>query len=267
MLFGKTATGAAIRLLKSSRAQRFLDRVASHVDLWRGYGAGVYVESSGEAVLFDILRDLKLHDARPVIFDVGANLGEFAGASLNALGPDIEIHAFEPAKEVFARLSRRFAGHNLITLNNIALGREAGTRALFGFPRDIGMASLLKRQLADGEHAQFQENVTVLRLSDYCKSVGIERVNLLKMDVEGYEMEVLTGAALLFSNRQIDICSFEFGGCNLDSRTYLRDFFEFFHKYDMDVYRITPGATLVPLPRYHEQLEKFTTTNYVALRR
>jgi len=62
------------------------------------------------------------------------------------------------------------------------------------------------------------------------------------------------------------MCSFEFGGCNLDSRTFLRDYFEFFDKYNMKIFRITPSGTLVSLSRYHEHLERFTTTNYVAVR-
>jgi len=81
------------------------------------------------------------------------------------------------------------------------------------------------------------------------------------MDVEGFELEVLFGAEQLFYEGKIDLCSFELGGCNLDSRTFCEISLIFFRRYDMRIFRITPAATIVELPRYHEQLEKFTTTN------
>jgi len=267
MNFRKSAREFAIRLFRSQRGQRFLDRVASHVDLWRGYGAGVCLASSGETVLFDLVRKGTRRVNNAVIFDVGANVGDFTTAAFEALGGDITIHAFEPARDTFQKLSARFTANNRVILNNVALGREAGERALFGVVRDTGMASLFQRNLGDGEPPEFQEMVELVRLSDYCSARRIERINLLKLDVEGFELEVLLGAEPFFSEGRIDICSFEFGGCNLDSRTYLRDFFEFFQGRNMEIFRITPAAEIVSLPRYSESLEKFSTTNYVAVRR
>src|SRR5207253_11296600 len=110
-----------------------------------------------------------------------------------------------------------------------------------------------------------QEMVKVCRLSDYHTSSQIGEIHLLKLDVEGFELEVLAGGESLFEKRMITMCSFEFGGCNLDSRTFLRDYFEFFNRHKMQIHRITPASTLVKIPRYSENLERFTTTNYVAL--
>ena len=254
-------------MFRSRGGQRFLDRIASHVDLWRGYGAGAYIETSGERVLFELTRGRHVAATNVVIFDVGANVGEFSVAAFNALGENIMIHAFEPARQTFEELSTRVAGNDHIVLNKTALGREENQRALYGVERDTGMASLFQRHLGDTETPAFQENVKVISLNDYCCGKGIGHIDLLKIDVEGFELEVLAGAEPLFNEGKVDMCSFEFGGCNLDSRTFLRDFFEFFTPYGMDIFRITPAATIVGLPRYHEQLEKFTTTNYVAIRR
>ena len=266
MNFRSKVSELAIRLFSSENGQRFIDRIGSHLDFWRGYGAGVYVDTSGESVIFDLAGKRNEQAKEIVIIDAGANIGDFSAAAFGALAGKVTIHAFEPAREVFQRLSARFGEHDRIILNNFALGREPVERALFGFALDTGTASLVQRRLGNDETAAFQETVKVIRLSDYCASAKIERINLLKMDVEGFELEVLFGAEPLFDRGKIDLCSFEFGGCNLDSRTYLRDFFDFFQKYDMQLFRITPAATIVELPRYHEQLERFTTTNYVAVR-
>jgi FkbM family methyltransferase len=257
----------AIRVFRSEKGQRLLDGIASRVDLWRGYGAGAYVPTSGERVLFELVRERVRNRSDMVIFDVGANVGEFANAALDALGNTVAVHAFEPARETFQKLSERFVGNPRVILNNVAIGRESTEHPLYGVKDDSGKASFFQRTVADDQSWKFQENVRVIRLSDYCASKKVEHIDLLKMDVEGAELDVLAGAEPLFDAAKIDICSFEFGGCNLDSRTFLRDFFEFFHSHGLKIFRITPAATIVELPRYHETLEKFTTTNYVAMRR
>jgi FkbM family methyltransferase len=256
-----------MRLFRNRRGQALLGRIVSQLDLWRGYGAGVYVASSGEQILFQLAREKVVGPDGLVIFDVGANVGDFSAAALDALGRPAEIHAFEPQREVFQKLAARFGGSDRVIVNHRALGRAPGEMPLYGNSRDAGMASLLNRNLAHvGLASSFQEMVKVERLDNYCEARGVKWIHLLKMDVEGFELEVLAGAEKLFAEDRVRLCSFEFGGCNLDSRTFLRDFFEFFSKYRMKINRITPTGTLVELGRYSENLERFTTTNYVALR-
>ena len=58
--------------------------------------------------------------------------------------------------------------------------------------------------------------------------------------------------------------TFEFGGCNIDTRTYFQDFWYFFREHGMHrVYRITPTGLLVPILGYREELEQFRTTNFL----
>jgi hypothetical protein len=60
--------------------------------------------------------------------------------------------------------------------------------------------------------------------------------------------------------------SFEFGGCNIDSRTFVRDFFEFFGGFDMQFARVTAMGKLYRIARYEEGLEQFRTTCFLATR-
>jgi hypothetical protein len=101
-------------------------------------------------------------------------------------------------------------------------------------------------------------------LDEYCRENNVATVDLLKLDVEGHELAVLNGGRELLDRGAIDFIQFEFGGCNIDSRTYFRDFHSLlaprFH-----LYRILARG-LWPIDRYDESLEAFGTTNYLAIR-
>lgn len=60
--------------------------------------------------------------------------------------------------------------------------------------------------------------------------------------------------------------TFEFGGANIDSKTYFQDFWYFFKAFGFHLYRITPSGYLVYLRSYEEALEKFLTTNVICSR-
>ena len=57
---------------------------------------------------------------------------------------------------------------------------------------------------------------------------------------------------------------FEFGGCNIDTKTYFRDFWYYFKEHNFSIFRITPFGT-VYLSKYKELYEKFITTNYISI--
>ena len=63
----------------------------------------------------------------------------------------------------------------------------------------------------------------------------------------------------------VDMVSFEFGGCNIDTRTFFKDFWYFFSEIEFSLFRITPSGYLFPLKSYQETYEQFRTMNFVAL--
>jgi hypothetical protein len=93
----------------------------------------------------------------------------------------------------------------------------------------------------------------------------VDTIHLLKADIEGHEMDLLLGARRMFEKRAIRMATFEFGGCNIDTRTFYKDFFYFFRDNGMDLYRITPSGYLHPLPDYREIDEQYRTTNFAAI--
>lgn len=124
--------------------------------------------------------------ARPVIVDAGANIG-MAALWLASRYPDAELHCFEPESRCFALLQ-----HNLRQLpgarcERIALGACAGTISLFV------SANGLVHSVFETTVPASVEKVPAARLGDYVGRNSIERVDLLKMDVEGSEMAILEG--------------------------------------------------------------------------
>jgi hypothetical protein len=87
-------------------------------------------------------------------------------------------------------------------------------------------------------------------------------IDIVKIDVEGHELSVLKGFGQAILHTKI--IQFEFGGCNIDTRTYFQDFWYFFKERNFSLYIITPLG-LSKIEKYIESLEFFSTTNYFAV--
>jgi len=93
---------------------------------------------------------------------------------------------------------------------------------------------------------------------------GIARIDLLKIDVEGHELDVLRGSRRALERGIVKLIQFEFGGCNLDTRTTFQDFFYLFRDVGFQVGVVQPTGRLQWLANYDEMLEQYRTTNFVA---
>ena len=260
--------GLAIRLTGNAWAQRLLDRFAERSQFLMGIGAGGLLETSGETALLHELRRVRDAAGGPlVVFDVGANEGAFSELLRSGLAKiPAQIHAFEPGPETFRVLSARLGGARGVVLNATALGSAEGTLALYSDRPGSPLASLHRRDLARfGVALDRVDRVAVTTLDRYCETRGVERIDLLKLDVEGHELEVLRGAARMLAERRIRMVTFEFGGCHVDSRVFFRDFHDLLTAAGLGrIQRITPSGFLAPVGPYREHQEQFRTTNYLA---
>jgi len=250
-------------------SQRLLEYNVRFAHYLMGVGAGTRVHSSGEMSLVRHLNDYNAAETPLCVFDVGANVGQFANLiRRNCDMSRITIHSFEPSAAAFEGLSKTHGQCSAVRLNNVALGAQTATATLFSDQPASGLSSLTKRDLDHvGKTMNLTQTVSVRTLDDYCEEHRIERIHLLKIDVEGHEHAVLEGAARMFASQRVDAVTFEFGGCNIDTRTYFRDFYQFFSQRDMQLFRITPRGYLRLIERYREHHEQFLTTNFMAVRR
>jgi FkbM family methyltransferase len=265
-LFWKTVS----RFLGKHSLQVRLERHISEAQQLIGIGGAGHVDDSGEQVVLQLLRTMaQARIGQPLcLFDVGANKGQFLSLALECLhGQAAHIHSFEPSPTTFATLQGKHGSRSDVTINNIGLGRERGQMELFFDQAESGLASLTKRNLDHlGITFTHTETVRIDTLDHYCVENGIGCIDLLKIDVEGHELDVLRGAESHLAGGKVRMVTFEFGGCNIDTRTYLRDYWELFSRIGMkSFHRIMPSGRLFPIKGYNERLEQFVTTNYLVV--
>jgi len=183
---------------------------------------------------FDREKTLKylIKENQPVIYDVGANVGTTLD-EFKRWWPGANIHCFEPQKECWEQLeisSSRYSPDEVI-INKFAVGNMASDQATF-YSHDIntGVSGFHKInfQSQDSIHLNrllesdpkglegyrrslnHERHVRVVRLDEYMKRSGVSRVNLLKIDTQGYEPEVLDGLGKRLSDVDVVITELMF---------------------------------------------------------
>ena len=221
-------------------------------------GIGTGAEFSGRELdaIFNQVRE-----PTPVIFDAGAHNGNFLQGALKRCPTDGTFHAFEPANVTFRRLDERFKDRPNVRLNRSALSSTSGSGILFYDEPGSQLASLSPRALFGQAKT---EGVRLETIDEYCEKSGIAQIHLLKLDVEGHELEALQGASEMLKHKAVYRILFEFGGCNIDARAFFRDLYELLTRSGMAISRVMPSGKLLPIRAYDESLERFRVTNYLA---
>jgi FkbM family methyltransferase len=149
-----------------------------------------------------------LHAQRdPIVFDVGANDGEMLQDFLHVF-PAARVVAFEPYVPCCEILERKFRDRPNVSIQNVALGAERGTsrlnlysgnrmNSLLRFDDDPG--NVMVKSFALTGTAE----VRVETLDAFCAESDIASIDILKIDTQGFDLQVLKGAAKLLEARRI----------------------------------------------------------------
>lgn len=230
-------------------------------------GGGDEIYQSGELfVLLFLQSQLALSSPPFVIFDVGANIGNYSLAVSSIFNNIAEIYAFEPSEITYHILKKNIGYLLNAHLFNLGLNDFTGNKTLYYHEQGSGMSSVYKRNL-DHMGIQFDQSEVILMitLDQFCEEHKISHIDFLKLDVEGHELSVLSGANKMIESDNIKYIQFEFGGSNIDSRTFFKDFyFRLIDRYAL--FRIVKDG-LHPITQYRETYEIFTTTNFLAIHR
>jgi FkbM family methyltransferase len=198
----------------------------------------------------------------PVLVDIGANVGNYTSEFMGA-SPKSKIFAFEPSKLNLQILEKKFEHEKQVKILPFALSNFTGKAELFSDLPGSGLASLTKRDLRHlGINFDSSESIDVITLDEWLKNSGVIP-HMIKLDVEGHELDVLKGG--IEALKVVKVVQFEFGGCNLDTRTFFKDIWDVLNRIKFKIYRISPIGPIL-LPRYSEEDEYFLTTNYLAVK-
>lgn len=144
-----------------------------------------------------------------VIFDVGANLGVYSFAAL-AVAREAAVHAFEPTPEIASQLKSAADLNSLYGLHvhEIAASNISGHGRLNrcrGHTGTNGGMNYIHGTAQPGD----LDCVQLIKLDDFCRQSKINRIDLMKVDVQGHEFDVIKGAEELLRAGRIGTLLFE----------------------------------------------------------
>ncbi|HUR23447.1 MAG TPA: FkbM family methyltransferase [Acidimicrobiales bacterium] len=153
------------------------------------------------------MRQLSINPHSPVIIDAGANVGQTVHR-LKALFPSSRIHSFEPSPTTYAQLCdnvRKYAG---VHTSAAGLGSMQGEAQLLENSHSDMSSFLPLGPLAWGDVAM-TTTVPIDTVDDYCERAGITAIDILKTDTQGFDLEVVKGAARLMASHQLHMVYME----------------------------------------------------------
>lgn len=135
------------------------------------------------------------------IFDVGANVGQSTKEFVNSF-PYAQIYSFEPLELIFQELKANLKDRNKVHCFRLALGASHGKGKMV-------LYSLLPLRNRLNQIKEEAEEVEIESLDNFCRSNDVHKISYLKIDTEGYDLEVLKGANQMLSEKRIDIVQVE----------------------------------------------------------
>lgn len=186
--------------------------------LYPGQNAKVYFENLGNYEVGETQFCLQTIKPGMITFDVGSNIGLYTLLFAKLVGSKGQVHCFEPEQKNYQKLLTNLTLNNYqnILANYYAVFSESKTLELNVFPDSVNSwHSLGKPEMADPWQSGKKmipinkQKVEGVSLDDYCYQHKIDKIDFLKIDVEGAELEVLQGCKRLFTEKKIEQIMFE----------------------------------------------------------
>jgi len=200
---------------------------------------------------------------KTVVFDVGANVGDWTCALLEQAVDlvTLDVHAFEPCSGTYDILLNR-VGMLSVSANVVPVRKGCSSSSGPGALHVVGVGAGTN-SLTSAETTDTIEQVELISTDDYCLIVNLDHVSLLKIDVEGHDIEVIKGAARMLKQQNIEVLQFEYNRRWIFNGAFLRDVFNVLSPWGYRIGKVTPYGV-----EFYEswdwELETFREGNYLA---
>lgn len=201
-----------------------------------------------------------------VVIDVGANVGDYSN-KIKRYAPAADLYSFEPHPKTFEALKDQSLENGYEAIN-VGCGSQSLKTSIYDYEsaEDVGTShASLYEEVINEVHLDKARSwpIEIIRLDDFIEEKILGRIRLVKIDVEGGEMEVLKGMKNAISANKIDMIQFEFNEMNIFSRAFLKDIKSLLDRYRF--YRLLPDG-IVDLGEYSAlHWEIFAYQNIIAI--
>jgi len=197
------------------------------------------------------------------VIDVGANSGYYTLLAARLVGGTGQVHAFEPVAGPFERLQRNLqlnSFHN-IRITRAAVGQSSGRSIVYpsAVENNDGLGSVFRGP----SRTAVGEDVPMISLNQLIQALPDRRVDLIKIDVEGAEADVFTGARNLLSEPDPPALLFE----SFDVRPIEKYLVAFGYEVRHVCYSLQRGLEFPKLGEAFDNLyANYEAPNFVALK-
>ena len=189
----------------------------------------------GADLFIDISHKIK-YPSLDTLFDIGANVGQTHNWFRHHQ-PHAKIYSFEPVKATFQQLQQKAGTDSNCVLVNTAMGDEPGQKKIKLFDGDMTVLNSLRDDVMNKQQNAREELITIDTVDLYCTANNISKIDLLKIDTEGFELQVLKGAKEMMSKGNISFIYCETGFQKQNTRnTYFAELTEFLGTQDYYFY-------------------------------
>lgn len=147
------------------------------------------------------------------ILDIGTNEGQFA-EKITKILPEADLICFEPLHDPFEKLKERFHDKNNFSCLRVALGDSEGKQKIFRNEYSPSSSILPMKQAHkeafDFARQEYEEEIEIKKLDNVVRHIRVDGPYLVKIDVQGYEMQVIDGGIMTIEGAQLIILETSF---------------------------------------------------------
>jgi FkbM family methyltransferase len=172
-------------------------------------------------------------------FDIGTHVGQYTLIASDIVGDAGSVHCFEADIATYEILKKNIKGNNLSNVypNNLAISDKSGNAVLHrGINVNIGTSSIVHRPY---NYSGETISIETISLDEYCNQNSIEKIDLIKVDIEGAEHLFLRGGRRMFTNSSPPIIVMEINNTIiLDENDNIFEIMKLLDEYNYRSYRI-----------------------------